>query len=95
MIMVGMLVNHRVDARVGLDRVRAGEVGAGNHVPEVAVDRVDKKGLPERVPVVSPGIGRAMAEHLEPLTDGVIAPEAAAKRNARGLGRTRGADLAW
>ena len=58
-------------------------MGAGDHVPEVAVDRVDEERLAERVPVVPPGIGRAVAEHLEPLATGVIAPEAAAERNAR------------
>ena len=61
MVVVGMLVDDRVRSRIGLDRVRAGEVGAGDHVPEVTVDRVDEKGLAQRVPVVSPRIGRAVA----------------------------------
>ena len=84
-VMIGVLVDRLVDVRVRLDRVRAHEVGAGDQVPEVAVDRVDEEPLAERVPVVAPGIGRAVGEHLEPLPQGMIAPEAAADGDALAL----------
>ena len=58
---VGVLVDACIDARVGIDRVRADEVRAGDAVPEVAVDRVDEKQLAVLVPIVAPGIRVARA----------------------------------
>ncbi len=94
MPVVGVLVDLGVGPRVGIDRVRADEVRAGDHVPEVAVDRVDEEQLAERVPVVAPGVGRAVGEDLEALAARVIAPEAAADGHAERFGRAGRADLA-
>ena len=94
MPVVGVLVDQGVGPRVGLDRVRADEVGAGDQVPEVAVDRIDEERLAQRGPVVAPGIGRPVGQHLEPLADRVIAPEPAAHGHAERCGRARDADLA-
>ncbi len=91
---VGVLVDQGVGPRVGLDRVRADEVGAGDQVPEVPVDRVDEERLAQRVPVVAPGIGRPVGQDLEMLADRMIAPEAAADGHAERVGRPRNADLA-
>ena len=93
MPVVGVLVDLRVGPRVGIDRMRPDEVGAGDHVPEMAVDRVDEEQLAERVPVVAPGIGRAVGEDFESFAIGMVPPDSAAERHAQGFGRARGADL--
>ena len=83
---VGVLVDQRVRPGVRLDRVGADEVRARDQVPEVAVDRVDEERLAECIPVVSPGVGRAVGENLEPLAKRMISPEAAAERDRKASG---------
>ena len=94
MPVIGVLVDQGIGPRVGLDRVRADEVRAGNQVPEVAIDRIDEERLAQRGPVVSPGVGGPVGQHLEPLADRVISPEPAAHGHAEPLWSAGKADLA-
>jgi hypothetical protein len=92
-VVIGVLVDQGVGPRVRLDGVRAGEVGARDQVPEVAVDRIDEERLAQRVPVVAPGVGGPVGQHLEPLPGRVIAPEPAPHGHAPVRGRAGDADL--
>jgi hypothetical protein len=69
-------------------------VDPGDHVPEVAVDGVDKKEFAVFIPVVSPGIGGAVAEDFDGFAGGMEAPDAALDGDALVLGGAGLADLA-
>src|SRR5262249_18503917 len=94
MPMVSVEVDHFVRARIGLDRVRALVMCAGDHVPQAAVPRVDEKDLAMLIPIVPPRVGRSRAKRLERLALRVIAPNAAAERSALLFGRAGQADIA-
>ena len=87
-VVVGDGVEPVVD--VGVAR-RAGvvQVRAGHEVPEMAGDGVDEEQFALLVPVVAPGVGGAVGEHLNPLTFRMEAPEAALHRQTLRLGRPR------
>ena len=57
-------------------------MGAGDDVPEVAVDGVDEEELAVFVPVVAPGVGGAVAEGFDDVRLRMVAPDAAAQRDA-------------
>ena len=67
---------------VGLDGVGAGVMGAGKDAPQVAIDGVGEEPVAEVVPVEAPGIRRAVANRLENLPLGVVAPDPPAQRHA-------------
>ena len=83
-VVVGVVAERVGDVGVRLDGVRAGEVGAGKEPPEVAVDGVGEEARAAVVPVEPPGVRRPVAERLEDLPLGVVAPDPAAERHARG-----------
>jgi hypothetical protein len=91
---IGVLVDQPVRARVGVDRVRTDVVGPGDPVPEMAVDGVDEEQFATFVPIVTPRIGGARAQHLHHLPHRVVAPNGAAHRDAVGGGRTGATDFA-
>src|SRR6185437_3930000 len=90
--MVGVHFDRFIDQRVGVDRVRATEVGARYQVPQMAVDCVDEEGFAAAVPIVSPGVRRAVAQGLELLAPRMISPDAAAQWSLVFLGRVGPAD---
>ena len=47
-----------------------------NHMPEVTDNGIDEKELTMFIPIMTPRVGGAMADHLEVLSGGVIAPDA-------------------
>ena len=69
-------------------------MGAGDHVPEMSVDSVDVEKFAVFIPIVSPGIGRAVGEDFEGLAVGMKTPDASLDRNALGFGRPGNADIA-
>ena len=91
--MVGVHLDGLVDEGVGGAAEGAVEVTAGNHVPEVAVDGVDEEEFAVLVPVVTPGVGGAVAEDFEGFACGVEAPNAATEGDAFRFGRAREADI--
>ena len=93
--MVRMLVDESVGARVRINRVRPDEVGAGEVVPEVAVDGIDEEQFAVLVPIVSPRVGGAAAHSLHHLALRVIAPDRSAHRDASFRRRARHADFTW
>src|SRR5262245_61267869 len=78
--MVGVEVEKLIDARIWIGRRAARVMGAGDAVPEMSVGGVDKEQFAMLVPIVAPGIGRAVADHFDNLTHGMIAPDCAAQR---------------
>ena len=65
----------------------------GNRMPEVLNDGVDEKELPVLVPIMSPRIGRAVADDIKPPRNRMIAENAAVDARALFLGRTRSTDI--
>ena len=65
----------------------------GNRMPEVPNDGVDEKELPVLVPIMSPRIGRAVADDIKPPRNRKIAENAAVDARALFLGRTRSTDI--
>ena len=84
---VGVHVEQLVGVRIGIDRVRPDVVRAGNDLPQMAVDGVREEAVAPGVPVVTPGIGRAVAQGLEPAGPRREPPDAARHRHA--IGRRR------
>ena len=89
-----MLVDERVDPRIGVYRVRSDVVRPGDAVPEMTIDGVDEKQLSVRIPVVSPRVGAPGTEGLEDLPNGMIAPERTAQGNASVLRCSGGTNFA-
>jgi hypothetical protein len=81
---------------VGLGSIVCGRdvVGAGDAVPEMAVDGVDEEEFAVLVPIVAPRVGGARAEDLDDFALRMVAPECAAQRNAVGGGRAGRAEFA-
>ncbi len=79
---VGVHVDQLVGVGAGGTGRAADETRAGERVPEVAVDGVDEERFAVGVPVVAPGIGRAVGDGLESFALRMKAPEAAAQGNA-------------
>ena len=79
--MVGGHLQRLVHQGVGADGVRPAAVSARNHVPEVAIDGIDKKALAPGIPVMSPGVGSAVAEWFKNLAERVVAPDATSQRD--------------
>jgi hypothetical protein len=93
MLVVGMLTERFGHERMRLHRVGAGIVGPGKDPPQMAVDGVDEKPLAAVIPVVAPGIGRAVADRLENALLRMVAPHAATERHALARRAARGTDL--
>src|SRR6516165_4389511 len=72
---IGVLVNLDVSPWIGIDCMGADEMGAGDHVPEVTVDRIDEEKLAERVPIVAPGVGRAVGQGLDTFAARIVTPD--------------------
>src|SRR6185312_5181381 len=82
MPVVGVLIDERVGARVGINRVWPDEMRAGELMPELSVDGVDEEQFAVLVPVMAPRIGAASAQRLDDLALRMIAPHRAPQRNA-------------
>src|SRR4051812_9467433 len=67
-------------------------MGAGNRMPEVTDNRVDKKRFAYIIPVQSPWIRRAIADCLKDTTFRMITPDAAIHSHAFGFGSARTTD---
>ena len=79
-VVVGDGVELLVDQRIR--GVRIHEMRSVDEMPEMAGDRIDEKHLSIRVPIVSPGICRAVGEDLDEAFVRVIAPDPALHRDA-------------
>src|SRR5690348_5564185 len=80
--MVRVLIDERVGARVRIKGMGANEVRAGEIVPEVAINGVDKKELAMLIPIVAPRIGGAGTNGLDNFSHWMITPNRPAQRNA-------------
>ncbi len=91
---VRVVIDLFVDVRVGIEEEGAREVGTGNHVPEVPVDGVDEEEVVQVVPIVAPGVGRAVTKHFESAGASVETPDASVEGNARCVGGAGSANAA-
>src|SRR5207237_9783496 len=87
-------IDRVIDAAVRSDGGAARVMRAGNQMEQVSGDRVRDEHLAIFVPVVSPGIGKAVAEDFEDFSRGMIAPDATVDRHALLFGASRGANPA-
>src|SRR5262249_6025577 len=92
-LMIGTLIHQGVGARVEVLAVHPLVVGAGNEMPEMAVDVVGEEHLAVVVVVKAPRIGGAVGDGLEDFADRVIAPDAAVDADALAVGRAGRADV--
>ena len=74
---VGVEVDQLIRAAVRVQRERPRVVRPRDHVPQVAVDRVAEKQLSLGVPVVPPGVARAVAENFDAVLFQRVPPDAA------------------
>ena len=77
MVMVGVLVDEFVNARVRVVAVHPLEVRSLDAVPEVADDRVDEEHFPVLIPIHAPRVRRAVTVGLVDFLGGMIAPDTA------------------
>src|SRR5262249_5701297 len=79
MPMVSMLIDEGIRARIRIECVRTDEMCAGEVVPEMAIDGVDKEQFAVLIPIVAPRIGGAGADRLDDLSHRMIPPNRAAQ----------------
>src|SRR4051812_14714351 len=92
MKMIRGLIDQSVTVRREMLPIHALIICAWNTVPEVTNDRVDEKQLPKLIPIVAPGIGRPLAEHLEGFSGRMITPNTSVHFCARLQRHSRLAD---
>ena len=79
---IGGLRHEFVQELVEVVAVHASVTRAGNSMPEVTDHGVDKKKLPVPVPIVSPRIGRAVADDVKLFCNWMVTKYAAVDRSA-------------
>ena len=77
MVMVGVLVDEFVNARIRIVAVHPLKVRSLDAVPEVADDRVDEEHLAVLIPIHAPRVSRAVTVGLVDFLGGMIAPDTA------------------
>src|SRR5262245_26927013 len=92
--MVRVLIDHRIHARVWINRMWPDEVLAGKVMPKMTVDGVDEKKLAVFVPVMAPRIRGAATERFHDLALRMVTPHRPAHRDALFGGRARRAEFA-
>ena len=94
MPVIGVHVDEFVDMRVGVERAVPRMMGPGNDLPEMTVDRVDEEAVAEGVPVMAPGVRRAVTESLKTARTRRVSPDAPLEPHAILGGGPRRTDAA-
>ena len=81
MPMIRMHLNSLIDQRINRPPKRSIKVSTGNHMPKVTIHGIDEKPFAMLVPVVPPGICRAMHNNLKKIPLGMVAPDPSPQRN--------------
>src|SRR5688572_13786589 len=80
--MIGSLVDQFIQMRVGMLAVHPLVISAGNVMPQMADDGINKKELPVIVPVMSPRVGGALRDQFKSTRDRMKAPDRAIHRDS-------------